>query len=69
MDKYPVTNSEFKTFLDASGYKPKDTTNFLKHWKGETFTPGQENLPVVYLNRDDVSCLCSLGRKKAAYGD
>ena len=30
IDKYPVTNAEFKKFLDASHYHPKDDLNFLK---------------------------------------
>ena len=33
IDKYPVTNAEFKKFLDASHYHPKDDLNFLKDWK------------------------------------
>ena len=35
IDKYPVTNAQFKKFLDASHYHPKDDLNFLKDWKGE----------------------------------
>ena len=34
MDKYPVTNEEFKAFLDATHYQPKDGLNFLKDWSG-----------------------------------
>ena len=29
IDKYPVTNAEFKKFLDASHYRPADNLNFL----------------------------------------
>ena len=29
IDQYPVTNAEFKQFLDASNYKPADPHNFL----------------------------------------
>src|SRR4029078_3790476 len=32
MDKFPVTNKQFKDFLDATNYSPADTTNFLKNW-------------------------------------
>ena len=33
IDKYPVTNREFKKFLDATNYRPKDDHNFLRDWK------------------------------------
>ena len=40
IDKYPVTNAEFKKFLDASHYHPKDDLNFLKDWKNGTYPEG-----------------------------
>lgn len=30
IDKYCVTNKEYKSFLTATGYKPKENHNFLK---------------------------------------
>ena len=30
IDRYPVTNAEFKQFLDATHYHPRDDHNFLK---------------------------------------
>ena len=30
IDKYPVTNAEFKKFLDATHYHPQDDLNFLR---------------------------------------
>ena len=36
IDKYPVTNAQFKRFLDATKYAPKDTMNFLRDWKNGT---------------------------------
>lgn len=53
MDKSPVTNRQFKEFLDASHYAPSDTNNFLKHWKGRQITAGQENYPVTYVSYED----------------
>ena len=32
MDKYLVTNAQYQTFLEKSGYRPADAANFLKHW-------------------------------------
>ena len=40
IDKYPVTNSEFKKFMDATTYRPKDDHNFLKDWKNGTYPAG-----------------------------
>ncbi len=32
MDRYEVTNADFRTFLDATAYRPAETHNFLRHW-------------------------------------
>ena len=32
IDVHPVTNAEFKSFLDTTGYQPNEPHNFLKHW-------------------------------------
>lgn len=53
MDRTPVTNRMFREFLQATGYRPDDTTNFLKHWKNGNIVPGEENHPVVYVSYED----------------
>ena len=53
MDKYPVTNAEFKKFLDASHYHPKDDLNFLKDWKGGTYPEGWASKPVTWVSLED----------------
>lgn len=53
MDKYPVTNQQFKDFLNATHYRPKDTTNFLKNWVHGKMPPGEEHYPVVYISYED----------------
>ena len=35
IDQYPVTNAEFKEFLDATHYHPADDHNFLRDWPAE----------------------------------
>lgn len=50
---FPVTNADFKTFLDATGYRPADARNFLQHWEGGRIPPGLERHPVVYVSRAD----------------
>jgi iron(II)-dependent oxidoreductase len=53
MDKYPVMNVEFKKFMDATHYQPKDTGNFLKDWKNGTYPAGWENKPVTWVSIED----------------
>jgi iron(II)-dependent oxidoreductase len=53
IDKYPVTNAEFKKFLDASHYKPKDSLDFLKDWKDGSFPEGWANKPVTWVSLQD----------------
>jgi formylglycine-generating enzyme required for sulfatase activity len=53
IDKYPVTNAEFKKFLDLSRYHPKDDLNFLKDWKGGTYPDGAANKPVTWVSIED----------------
>jgi len=53
IDAFPVTNADFKAFLDATGYRPADDRNFLKHWADGRVPPGLERHPVVYVSRAD----------------
>jgi iron(II)-dependent oxidoreductase len=53
IDKYPVTNAEFKKFLDATRYQPEDSHNFLKDWKNGTFPPGWGDKPVTWVSLED----------------
>ena len=40
IDRHPVTNAEFKKFLDATHYHPKDDHNFLRDWKDGNYPDG-----------------------------
>jgi formylglycine-generating enzyme required for sulfatase activity len=53
MDKYPVTNADFKKFLDATKYQPKDNLNFLKDWKNGSYPDGWANKPVTWVSLED----------------
>jgi len=64
MDIYPVTNGQFKTFLDATGYLPKDTVNFLKHWKNNRIPSGEEAFPVVYITLEDAREYAKWAKKR-----
>jgi formylglycine-generating enzyme required for sulfatase activity len=68
MDRYPVTNREFKRFLDATGYRPKDRTNFLRHWIGGRIPSGKENHPVVCVGLEDARAYARWAGKRLPTG-
>eukprot|EP00913_Durusdinium_trenchii_P002126 g1963.t2 len=45
MDQDLVTNNDFLSYLNASGYRPSDEFNFLKHWEHGRPKPGDEQKP------------------------
>lgn len=53
IDRTPVTNAQFKDFLDASGWRPRDAHNFLRHWRGDAPVPGSERQPVRWVALED----------------
>lgn len=64
MDKYPVTNREFRSFLLATKYRPVDTANFLKHWTGGKIRAGEEDHPVVYVSIKDARAYAKWAGKR-----
>lgn len=53
IDRYPVTNAQFKTFMDASHYRPKDDHNFLRYWHNGNYPAGFANKPVTWVSLED----------------
>jgi gamma-glutamyl hercynylcysteine S-oxide synthase len=64
IDKYPVTNLEYKKFIDSTHYKPENDHNFLKHWKEGKIPAGEENYPVVYVSREDAEAFAKWRNKR-----
>ncbi len=64
MDRYPVTNGDFKQFLRASNYQPTDTANFLKHWINKQIPAGQESFPVTYVSLEDAKAYATWAGKR-----
>jgi formylglycine-generating enzyme required for sulfatase activity len=64
IDKYPVTNAEYKTFLDATRYHPKDDLNFLKDWKAGTFPEGWAKKPVTWVSIEDARAYAKWAGKR-----
>lgn len=79
-DRYPVTNSEYKSFIDDTG-RPEpfisaeayQRQGFLAHpykkvkeflWRKGSFPPGRQNHPVVLVSADDAKSYCAWMGKK-----
>ena len=57
MDKYPVTNAQYKKFIDANPQWRKERIprkyhngGYLKHWNGNNYPDGKGSHPVVYIS-------------------
>ncbi len=64
IDKYPVTNAEFKKFLGDARYVPADTHNFLKDWKNGTYPEGWGNKPVTWVSLEDARAYAKWAGKR-----
>lgn len=80
IDRYPVTNSEYKKFIDETGrtapfISPEayQRQGFLVHpydkvkeflWREESFPSGRQDHPVVLVSVDDTMSYCSWTGKK-----
>ncbi len=64
VDRYPVTNAQFKAFIDASGYRPPDPHNFLRDWKDGGPRSGWENKPVTWVSIEDARAYAAWAGKR-----
>jgi iron(II)-dependent oxidoreductase len=64
IDKFPVTNAEFKRFLDATHYAPSDRVNFLRDWKDGTYPAGWEKKPVTWVSMEDARAYAKWAGKR-----
>ncbi len=64
IDKFPVTNAQFKKFLDVTHYRPKDDLNFLRDWKNGTYPAGWENRPVTWVSLEDARAYAAWAGKR-----
>jgi hypothetical protein len=64
IDETLVSNDDFKNFLDASGFTPVHTTNFLHHWSGGLLPAGKEDHPAVYVDLSDARAYAAWAGKR-----
>jgi len=64
IDRFPVTNEQYYEFVTRSGYRPADTTRYLKHWASGTYKQGQDKYPVVYISYEDAQAYAKWAGKR-----
>jgi gamma-glutamyl hercynylcysteine S-oxide synthase len=64
IDRDLVTNRQFKLFLDATGYHPRDDANFLKDWKDKNYPDGAADRPVTWVSLEDARAYASWAGKR-----
>jgi len=64
IDRYPVTNKQFKQFIDATKYHPRDDHNFLKDWRNGSFQSGWEEKPVAWVSIEDARAYAAWAGKR-----
>jgi len=64
IDRTPVTNAEFKKFVDAANYHPKDGHNFLRSWSNGNFPDGAGSQPVTWVSIEDARAYAAWAGKR-----
>ena len=64
IDRYPVTNQQFKKFLDSTHYHPRDGHNFLRDWTNGSYPDGWEQKPVTWVSLEDARAYAKWAGKR-----
>ena len=64
IDRTPVSNAEFKKFLSATNYHPKDDHNFLHDWTNGNYPKGWDNKPVAWVSIEDARAYATWAGKR-----
>ncbi len=55
---------QFKTFLDATSYRPSDALNFLRDWKNGQYPEGWGGKPVTWVSLEDARAYAAWAGKR-----
>ncbi len=64
IDRYPVTNAEYKRFVNQSGYRPRDERDYLRDWNDSSYPSGWDNKPVTWVSLEDARAYAKWARKR-----
>ena len=64
IDRYPVTHADFRKFIAATGYHPKDDHNFLRDWVKGAPRKGWEKKPVTWVSIEDARAYAAWAGKR-----
>ena len=64
IDRTPVTNAQFKQFVDATHYHPADDHNFLRDWSNGNFPAGWDAKPVTWVSLEDARAYAAWAGKR-----
>ncbi len=64
IDRTPVTNAQYREFLQASGWRPRDPHNFLRHWRDGAPPPGWDHKPVTWVSIEDARAYAAWAGKR-----
>ena len=64
LDRTPVTNAQYKAFLDATHYHPRDDHNFLRDWQNGTYPQGWGQRPVTWVSLEDARAYANWAGKR-----
>lgn len=64
IDRYPVTNAQFKKFLDATHYHLADDHNFLRDWRNGGYPKGWDAKPVTWVSLEDARAYAAWAGKR-----
>jgi formylglycine-generating enzyme required for sulfatase activity len=64
IDRTPVTNAQFRDFIEDSGWLPDDSHHFLRDWLDGAPRPGWENKPVTWVAIEDARAYAAWAGKR-----